>query len=661
MSDLVIKISGDVKNFEDALERAQKRTEDLGDGLEKIAKVSAVAFAVLTAEIGLSVHAYGESEKASNLLTQSLIAQGIYSKTLVESYEKQAKSISDLTGVSDEAIMSAQTTIQGLIGQKKVTQELTQTIVDLAAAKQMDMNSTAELIGKAINGQTMALKKLGIEIEENMSKQQRQAAIIEQVTLKYGGMAEAATKGLGVFKLVDQQFDNLQEEIGKKFAPMVEYAGKQLEKFIKYLQDPAVTKFIADLLVFGVVATGLATAVASLGVAFLGLTALLGAAGIAFGAIALPVGIAVAAITLLAGTAVYLFENWANVLPQAQAIFAGFVSSITTLADGLGTILMGAFKLDLDLIKRGWDEVQDALTNGMDTYNLVLKEKLKEAAKIEGDAEAEKIERNKNAADAHAASLAAQREKEFQDFLASNEEYQALEVGQKEAFRDINREMFIKEHLNEKTELQKAATEKLTTQLKTNNQFLADKRKYNAAYAEINKAMHSEEYQGAALAFGNLAQLQQSHNSTMKAIGKVAAVANIIISTNQAAIDVFRGFVAMAPGPIGMALGIAGAAATVAFGMEKVAAVTAAADGGLMEGGIPGRDSIPTLTMPGELVVPRSNFEEVVGAVRNSRGGEDGGGGGSIELVMSLKDNLMDFIDLKTVERRRMNVSLQRA
>ncbi len=146
------------------------------------------------------------------------------------------------------------------------------------------------------------------------------------------------------------------------------------------------------------------------------------------------------------------------------------------------------------------------------------------------------------------------------------------------------------------------------------NQEILDRKKYGVAVATLNKALNSDEVQGTKSAAGELVQLQQSKNATLKTIGKVAAVANITIATAESAMNIFRGFSTI---PIvGPALGIAGAAAAVAFGAERIGAVTSAATGGLITGGIPGRDSVPALLEPGELVVPKKNFNEVVGAVQ---------------------------------------------
>jgi len=246
--------------------------------------------------------------------------------------------------------------------------------------------------------------------------------------------------------------------------------------------------------------------------------------------------------------------------------------------------------------------------------------------------------------------------------LAKNVEFEALSDQQKLEFMEKNKVALEAELLTENSARQAAALARAQIQTKENNDFLLNQQKFGTAYAIINKAMHSEAVTGASKAFGDLAALQSSSNSTLKAIGKVAAVANITIQTAQAAMNIYTGFSTIPI--IGPALGIAGAAAAVAFGAERMGQVTAAADGGLLEGGIAGRDSIPVLGMPGELVVPTRNFDEVVGAVSAARSGSGGQGAGAAQemnLILTLKDDLMNFIEAKLVERTNLNISIQGA
>lgn len=162
--------------------------------------------------------------------------------------------------------------------------------------------------------------------------------------------------------------------------------------------------------------------------------------------------------------------------------------------------------------------------------------------------------------------------------------------------------------------------------------FLADEKTYGIAFAKINKALYSDEINAAGAAAGELVALSQSKNKALAAVGKAAAITQIGIDTAKGAMAVYANFQTAIPyPPVSIPLGIAAAAAVVAYGAERIGQVTGAQDGGIIEGGIPGRDSVPALLEPGELVVPRRNFNDVVGAVQ---------GGGNVsneEMLVTLR------------------------
>jgi hypothetical protein len=134
-------------------------------------------------------------------------------------------------------------------------------------------------------------------------------------------------------------------------------------------------------------------------------------------------------------------------------------------------------------------------------------------------------------------------------------------------------------------------------------------------------------------------QLSQSKNATLKSIGKAYAISNIAISTAEMAT---KAYAALAGIPlIGPVLGAAAAAAAIAFGAERTADAIAANEGGLVPGGGPNTDSVHAFLTPGELVVPRQNYDEVVNAVASQRSGSSGGN----ELVAAKLDQLIAKLD----------------
>lgn len=207
-----------------------------------------------------------------------------------------------------------------------------------------------------------------------------------------------------------------------------------------------------------------------------------------------------------------------------------------------------------------------------------------------------------------------------------------------------------KNTLTEKTAQKKVYEDDLKTEQAAHNTFLQEQIKYGTAYAAINEAMHSAVFQGSKQAFGDLAQLQQSSNSTLKEIGKVAAIANIVIKTAESAMNIYAGFSTIPI--IGPALGIAGAAAAVAFGVEQVGKVSAAQTGAYVDG-VGFGDKYPYMLEAGELVAPRKSFDEVVEGVAQQRGYQTGEevGAGSHNVAVTIGFDGRDAQQVLTARR----------
>lgn len=665
MADLVIRINGDVKGYQDALKKAQAETEDLEKSLGQIAKVSGIAFAALTAEIGFSVKAYAQSEVATNKLVRALQNQGIYSKSLAQDYQDQATALQELSGVSDEAVLAAQTSVQAYIGEATVTKELTLAIADFAAAKGIDLVSAADLAAKSIGTGTNALTRYGIQLDTSASVQDKMNKFISESTRLFEGQAEAQGKGLGVLQVLAETFGDFQEQIGQRFTPAITAGATALKDFFVSLnQNKFLLDLIASMITAGVVVGGLVTTVALASIAFLQFKAALTAAGVATSVMTLGVRALVGAtgLGLLVMIATQVALNWSTVWPRMAGIFAGFVETVSKLGTGLSSVLSGIFTFKAEKIKQGLSEIKAAFAAGFDEYSITVNQKLKDQALAENQIEQDKLNQNKKFKEEYAETERKERVARFEALLKENEEFELLTQEQQALFRETNAAKQTEIVANEKQARAAIAKERLDMQTKANNDFLINQEKFGVAYALINKIMNDAIFQGAKGAFQEMAQFQQSSNATLKGIGKAAAVANIIIKTAESAMNIYAGF-SQIPF-IGPALGVAGAAAAVAFGGEQVSQVLAAAEGGLITGGIPGVDSVPVLAQRGELVVPTKNYEEVVNSVasrRNAEGGGESGTGGTAHIVLSLRDNLIDFIETKLVERERISLSIQGA
>ncbi len=666
-NELVIKISGDVKNFQDALDKAKAKTEDLSGALNTTAKYSAVAFAALTAEIGFAVHAFAEGEAAVNKLTAALQNQGIYSSQLVESYKSQAQAAQELTGASDDELISAQATIQSHLGQIAVTQELTMAIADLAAAKGISLTGAADLLGRAVDGNTKLLKQYGIEVQDTGSKQENLARIMTIVQGNFGGLSQAGAQGLGVFKLIAANFGDLQKAIGEKFAPIITMAGEQFNKFLLYLKDnKEIVTWIARVLAFGAAFTGIITVVATAVAGFLAFSAVIAAGGGALVLLMGPIGIITAAIVGLSLAVGALAGNWNKVWPVMYASAQAFAVGIGAMFSGIAEIFSGLINRNLEQVKNGWAQIRNAGEEGADAYFQALDEKTAEHEAKEEAAAIAKAEANKQKKLTAAEIDKEDRRKAVEDLLAENEEYQAMTEEQQAIFREKELAQLQQNIITDKNARGAVASDTIAEQLKLQNDYQKNMIKYGKAVADIENSLNSEKVNRVRELSGNLIQMQNSENQTLKSIGKAAAITNITIDTARAAMSVFKGAIEAFGVPVGPIVGAVLAGATVAYGAEQIGKVTSAADGGLITGGIPGRDSVPAMLMPGEMVVPERNFQEVIDAMVMARGGDPSPtsegvarDGGWAHVEISFKDQFMEFIEMKLIERRNLGISLQ--
>lgn len=687
-NELLIKINADAANAKKAFDDIKDKTDDLESALNKVALISGAVFAAFTAEIFLSVKAFEEARVQSVELSNALQNQGIFTEELKKKYEGYAAAVQASTGIDDNAIQKAQGIAQAHLGQTEVTLDLTKAIVDLSTTMGGDLNAAAEKIGITVGTSINAFRRQGLQIDATASSAEKMAKVLEFVTLKAGGQADAMNKADGYTKALASSFDHFQESIGQRFAPIIETARLGAIAFFNvFTEHPVFADLAASAIAAGVVVTGIIALVAAGVPLFLGLSAAVTALGVsmslAFVGIPALVGLAVAAVTLLA-------LNWNKSMATMKAAAAAAVTLISELFYGLGNVLAGAISLHPEYIVKGLEQIKDAFGKAKDvaieTYTEITKaqvvegDKQNQQKKVLADQQAA-IERQHQAnlrairtaetqllslQNQHASDeLIALKSKEIETLKALDaqhskdqlklyserrDEIQKLEAqASKEEIEraqtlaqaedDVKTEFELKGiQVSAKLRAQETAairatakseedidrqlqTELLQKKIAANNQQLLERKKYGAAAALINKAIYSDEAQGADQAAGELVQLEQSKNATLKEIGKAAAVADITIKTAQSAMNIFEGFSTIPiVGPI---LGVAGAAAAIIYGGERIAQVTGAAQGGLMTGGIPGVDSIPVLAQAGELIAPKQNFEEVVGAVRNQRQGGD--------------------------------------
>ncbi len=682
---LLIEINADAKNAQKAFDDMRAKTEDLDDALKSAGLAAGIVFAGISATIYTSVKAFEDAEKSSIQLTNALQNQGIYTKELLDSYESMATALQKNSEFDDDAIKKSFAIAQAHLKQTEISADLAQAIVDLGAKTgdlNGAAERIAITIGTGRNAfarQGLVIADTATEAERYakvLEYVRGQAANLGAEFNKADGYTKQLANSFGNAQ------EAVGSRFAPAFAMARQIAASFFDTFKNspILIDLSVALIsavgAASLFVAGVSGLTIAWNVATAAAAAFGVTA-----NLALGGIPLIIGAIVGGLTLLVlnwdkaitqtkalitGFGVFIIEKFEGIMTFMGGLFT---ANIPKMKEGLAQVEAAATKSaeaitevqQRELKKRSMDESLAEMDKYMANSRVLNAEKQHQAnLRTIRNAETELMRmQNANASEElialktkeievlkaldteqSAAKIALLRERRSA-IKALQLEEQAEDIEQIRVFSQIKQEtqvevdamdseytakvradrlaMIQSSLLTESEAERKIQEEILKRRADAYNQDLLNRKKYGESVAAIMKVLNSEEILGAKTAAGELVALTQSKNETLKGIGKVAAVTQIGIATAESAMNIYRGFSTI---PIvGPALGIAAAAAAVAFGGERIGNVLAAADGGEITGGIPGVDSVPTLTMPGELIVPTRNFDEVVGAVQSSRAG----------------------------------------
>jgi hypothetical protein len=409
MSELVVRISADIKQLEKGYEQAAKETEALQGRLSQIAKVSAVAFAALTGSIGLAVAAYREQEIQENKIKALIESTGGAAGVTAEEIGKMAEALQSVTTFGDEVIMEGQAILLTFdkIG-KDIFPQVTETALNMSTVLGTDVAGAARQLGKALNDPTeglSALSRVGVQFNEEQKKQietlqksgdilSAQNIILAELEKRFGGTARAAADGTGAFIQLKNTFGDLLEEIGKNFVPVLVSAAKALKGLIEFLKDnKALVTFASLTLGIGAALTGLIATVATVGIAFLKYKALITALTLAgnttivniltmggafakipaliggivtsFGALSIAIKVLVGAtgIGLILVALSTLLFSWESTWKGIKDITFAAIDGIKGILGGLADILVGVFTFDGDKVAKGWEAVKTASVN----------------------------------------------------------------------------------------------------------------------------------------------------------------------------------------------------------------------------------------------------------------------------------------------------------
>jgi len=161
------------------------------------------------------VQAYMESESAVMKLGIALNNQGAYTREALADMVAFSEEMQRTTTVEDDLAKSIMGTLASFGMTTEEIKRSTQAAADMASFTGKSIETVADLLGKAYAGNTSALSRYGIVVDESVPKAEKFQAVLEQLEQRFGGAAQAELSTYaGQWKQLQNQWGDIKEVIG---------------------------------------------------------------------------------------------------------------------------------------------------------------------------------------------------------------------------------------------------------------------------------------------------------------------------------------------------------------------------------------------------------------------------------------------------------------
>lgn len=215
---LTVKIVGDESDLLRSFQRSTRATKTFSVGVGSILKGAAIGAGITAAVTGVTaalragISEFSEMTKVSAQTQAALKSTGGVANVTAKDIDRLAGSISQMSGIDDEAIAGAENllltfkNVRNEVGQgNRVFDRATKAATDLSVAGFGSLDSTAKQLGKALNDPLRgitALSRAGVTFSRGQVKQikglvasnkllEAQRIILKEVESQVGGSAKA--------------------------------------------------------------------------------------------------------------------------------------------------------------------------------------------------------------------------------------------------------------------------------------------------------------------------------------------------------------------------------------------------------------------------------------------------------------------------------------
>jgi len=243
-----ITFDADLDELKKGVKSATTEVSSFSDRVTDFGKKAALAFAAAGAAAGAyatkAIKNALDDEAAQRKLTETLKASTSATDAQIASVGAWIDKTSLAIGVTDDQLRPAFSRLARSTNDVEEAQKLLNLSLDISAATGKPLETVANALGKAYDGNATSLGRLGLGLDANLLKSKDTNAIMEQLTRTFGNFAEnEAETTAKKFERVKIAIDEAQESIGAALLPVVE----KLATYLLNVVIPNVNLFVAGL------------------------------------------------------------------------------------------------------------------------------------------------------------------------------------------------------------------------------------------------------------------------------------------------------------------------------------------------------------------------------------------------------------------------------
>ena len=245
---LTLKLLADISDLTKNLDKGTNEVEGFGGKLADFGKKAGLAFAAAAAAAGAyaikigvdGVKAAIEDEQAQVKLAKALENSTGATQDQIKAVEANILKMSLASGIADEQLRPALARLARSTGDVEISQKLLNQALDISIATGKPVETIANALGRAYDGNTVALGKLGIGLSAAELKTMSFTDVQGKLSELFGGAAAAnAETFAGRLAILKVTFDEAKESVGARLLPI-------LQQLVTYVVDniiPAIGKF----------------------------------------------------------------------------------------------------------------------------------------------------------------------------------------------------------------------------------------------------------------------------------------------------------------------------------------------------------------------------------------------------------------------------------